>query len=184
MILGVEVAAASAQFLFGHMITRSSDISIKLFYVGIMVLAIFATINIFMALQIIPQWHELFPWGLLIFVIILVFVIEFKFTENHRKFEKYSAELEIKSRELEKYSKTLEKKVDARTSDLRKKNKMLEETMRQLKDAQQKIVMQEKMASLGNLVAGVAHEINHPIGAVSSAADVSRRAIDKLKKRT
>jgi signal transduction histidine kinase len=40
--------------------------------------------------------------------------------------------------------------------------------------------MQSKMASLGRLVAGVAHEVNNPIGAVNSSADVSIRCIDRL----
>jgi len=45
---------------------------------------------------------------------------------------------------------------------------------------QERLAVQEKMASLGSLVAGVAHEVNTPIGSILSAADVSTRCIRKL----
>jgi signal transduction histidine kinase len=66
--------------------------------------------------------------------------------------------------------------------ELEQKNNDLEEAMHQLREAQQQLVMREKMASLGNLVAGVAHEINNPVGAVSSAADTSARSLEIIKR--
>ncbi len=60
--------------------------------------------------------------------------------------------------------------------------KNLEKAHRELQDTQSQLVQSEKMASLGQLVAGIAHEINTPVGAVSSMHDTTRRAVDKLKK--
>lgn len=49
-----------------------------------------------------------------------------------------------------------------------------------LRDTQDQLFLQEKMASLGSLVAGVAHEINNPIGAVNSAVDVAGRCVERI----
>ena len=51
----------------------------------------------------------------------------------------------------------------------------------EIRNAQAQLVQSEKMAALGNLVAGVAHELNTPIGAVVSNADVAKRAQEVLK---
>ena len=57
----------------------------------------------------------------------------------------------------------------------------MEQANRDLRDAQTKLVQSEKMASLGNLVAGVAHEINTPIGAINSMHDTLMRGVERLK---
>lgn len=62
----------------------------------------------------------------------------------------------------------LEDKVKVRTSDLENSNSQLTSTLTDLKNTQSKLVSAEKMASLGQLTAGVAHEINNPINFVSA----------------
>ena len=56
-----------------------------------------------------------------------------------------------------------------------------EQFWRQYRAVQTQLIQSEKMASLGQLVAGVAHELNTPLGAVKSSQDSLTRALDKLE---
>ena len=58
----------------------------------------------------------------------------------------------------------------------------LEKTNAELRDTQLQLIQSEKMASLGMLVAGIAHEINTPVGAINSMHNTLMRATEKLRK--
>ena len=64
--------------------------------------------------------------------------------------------------------KALNKRLQETSDEIKVKNEKLEYTLKRLKDTQTQIVQAEKMASVGQLAAGIAHEINNPTGFVSS----------------
>ena len=74
----------------------------------------------------------------------------------------------------------LEKKVHERTSQLRLTMEDLNKTMDDLKEAQSALVDSEKMVSLGQLTAGIAHEINNPINFVTSNINPLKRDIEDV----
>ena len=75
----------------------------------------------------------------------------------------------------------LETRVNERTEELQKANTELNVALVNLKDAQTQLVEKEKMASLGQLTAGIAHEINNPINFVTSNIKPLRLDIDDIK---
>lgn len=65
---------------------------------------------------------------------------------------------------------------------LQERNEQLQNTLNELKDAQNRLIQSEKMASLGVLTAGIAHEINNPINFIKTGAQALERDIADLKK--
>lgn len=83
------------------------------------------------------------------------------------EFDQLLDTLQAKREELQRWALDLDRKVAERTAELAQAN----ETLRR---AQQQLVMSEKLAAIGELTAGVAHEVNNPVAVIQGNLDVLR----------
>lgn len=84
---------------------------------------------------------------------------------------------------LQDLNEALEQRVKERTDELIKTGDALKKSIETIKETQEKLMMAEKMASLGTLVAGATHEINTPLGiSISSASSLKERTNQVNKK--
>ncbi|MCP4129732.1 MAG: response regulator [bacterium] len=85
--------------------------------------------------------------------------------------------------EIRRLNEDLEQRVEERTIELQVVNQSLNDSLGTLKKAKDQLVQSEKMAALGQLVAGLAHEINTPIGVgVTAASLLEDRTKDVIKR--
>ena len=82
--------------------------------------------------------------------------------------------------QLREKQKELEELVRLRTNDLRLKNADLENTLNELKKTQEQLVQQAKLASLGQITAGIAHEIQNPLNFINNFSSISKELADEI----
>jgi two-component system NtrC family sensor kinase len=87
---------------------------------------------------------------------------------------------EQEQRIIETQSKTLEYEVNHRTAALARQTDELRTALAELQATQNQLIQSEKMASLGELTAGIAHEIQNPLNFVNNFADVSAELVIEL----
>jgi signal transduction histidine kinase/streptogramin lyase len=124
-----------------------------------------------LAIQILPPWWQRW-WAWLVYLGVVFMGVR---AYNH-----------YRSRALRQYNKELEEKVKVRTSEVVAQKEALNKTLIDLKETQTQLIQREKMASLGELTAGIAHEIQNPLNFVNNFSELSvelaEELTDELKK--
>ncbi len=111
-----------------------------------------------LSIIISPPWWATW-WAITIFALLLIGIV-WSF-------------ISYRSRMLIRENKVLEEKVKHRTDQLQK-------SIEELKSTQSQLVQSEKMASLGELTAGIAHEIQNPLNFVNNFSEVNKELIEEL----
>ncbi len=86
-----------------------------------------------------------------------------------------------RERRLRQEKEVLQEKVEERTVELRKKSEELTHSLEDLKSTQSQLIQSEKMASLGELTAGIAHEIQNPLNFVNNFSEVNKELLVEMK---
>jgi signal transduction histidine kinase len=129
------------------------------------------------------KWDDYFDNSIL-FALLWMFVMWQVGNKQKKDLEK--ERIKTKEREIE-ISRTsalkaqLEIQVSERTAELTKQKEELENALHNLKSTQAQLIQSEKMASLGELTAGIAHEIQNPLNFVNNFSEVSVELLEELK---
>jgi len=167
---------------------RSGDVSAGYFLVGWLVFIIAVLIFALKDFGIIPYNEATIyalPMGSAIELVVLSLALGSRINQL-KKDRQLAKEKELETSLLnEKIQREqnarLELSVEQRTSELTKTNASLSETLQNLQSTQEQLIQSEKLASIGQLTAGIAHELNNPINYVSSSAVSLKRDFMDVK---
>lgn len=122
---------------------------------------------------------------LYVLIVFLIIVLRWAFIQLRGMVNQLNSEIQQKikaEKELEEINRQLEQRVAERTRELTVKNNDLNQAMADLKEAQEQLIIQEKMASVGMLTTGIAHEIKNPLNFVNNFSDISIDLVTDLDK--
>jgi signal transduction histidine kinase len=170
------------RIVFTYELSRLTILAIinKKYFIGVIGLTS-ALVNIFYfinKLKPLNFYDDYLKFNLLFNFIMFTLYVAYNYASNSRKLILQIAQNKKLSEEkheiLLRQNATLEQQVSERTAELRK-------SLQDLTDTQAQLIQSEKMASLGELTAGIAHEIQNPLNFVNNFSEVNGELIDEME---
>jgi signal transduction histidine kinase/ligand-binding sensor domain-containing protein len=140
-----------------------------------------------------PWWHTWWAragYGIMAFLLVYIFVqwrtarLQRSKKELEQKVKERTAEIQDKNEELRQQQeelKTINEVLEDQKRQLQHQKEELQATLENLKTTQSQLVQSEKMASIGQLVAGIAHEINNPVTFISAGVDSLNTNMEEVR---
>ena len=182
----VWTAHASLFFMIYLLLTKIEFQPAKLFVYAIMPMAVmklFEDAAKIISPSFYDKWETYFNVADIFTVIWLItmMIVNKRQRKALLKEREKTAAREREAKIAEQMKAVLEVQVAERTAELLGQKQELEKTLDELKAAQLQLVQSEKMASLGELTAGIAHEIQNPLNFVNNFSEVNKELLAELK---
>jgi signal transduction histidine kinase/ligand-binding sensor domain-containing protein len=126
-----------------------------------------------------PWWSRWWAWLLYVAVFAFVVYSYINYRQRHLKEENQLLEEKINERTLELSE--ANKALSEQSEEITAQRDQLADTVNELKSTQQQLIQSEKLASLGELTAGIAHEIQNPLNFVNNFSEVSIELTAEMK---
>lgn len=186
-LVNLGALSAPAMLVLSIVSWRRGNPSAPWYFVAWLIFLIAVTMQALRDFGVMPSTQmtaTFMPIGTVLEMLLLSFALGNRINQLKRSSDEANAKALAASLENERIVKEqnaqLESRVRQRTEALASANRELSSTLEELKGAQNQLIQNEKLASLGQMTAGIAHELNNPINYVQSNATSLSRDMEEL----